>query len=167
MAPHLVNFRSSWDNLSDDVCYISHVDTAQVIAGEHEKSRQKEDKDKNAVERAAHESPASCARVCEAAGLDIRDDEYDRIESNVDKSKHIREKFEAARKDQGFRKDRSCFQWRYNRGACCVSRSFKLGRPRREDKEEDKWTSGWFVNGIEDWIEARAQCEKVDWKEVS
>lgn len=166
MAPHLLSFRGTWDNLSDDVCYIAPDEEAQERAGEHEKGRQKQEKDKNVVERHAHESPASCAKVCEAAGIKINDEEYERAESNVDRGTLIRAKFDERRKDAGFRKNRSCFQWRYNRGACCVSKSFKLGRPRREDKIEDKWSSGWFVNGINDWVDARARCDRVDWKEI-
>lgn len=162
-----MSFRGSWDNLSDDVCYIAPDAESQNRAGEHEKHRQKPQKDKKAVERHAHESPASCAKVCEAAGLDINEDEYEGMESNVDRSMHIREKYGQRRKELEFRKERSCFQWRYNRGACCTSRSFKLGSPRREDADENRWTSGWFVKGIDDWVEARAQCDKVAWTKVS
>lgn len=166
MAPHLVSFRGNWDNLSDDVCYIAPEEEHQNRAGEHEKARQKQQQDKDVVERHAHESPAACAKVCESAGLGINEEEYEHIESSADKAAFIRGKYDARRHDEGFRRDRSCFQWRYNRGACCVSRSFKLGKPRREDKNEDKWTSGWFLKGINDWVEARENCDKVDWKQL-
>lgn len=167
MAPHVVPFRDAWDNLSDDVCYISRDEEAQKRAGDHEKARQKPENEKNVVERHAHESPATCAKVCEAAGLEIDEYEYERIESNVDRGMHIQARLNERRHDESFKKNRTCFQWRYNRGACCVSRSFRLGRPRREDREEGTWTSGWFLSGVDDWVDAWAQCDKVDWKEVS
>ncbi|KAG7118274.1 hypothetical protein HYQ44_005417 [Verticillium longisporum] len=66
--------------------------------------------------------------------------------------------------------DRRCFQYRYHNGICCTSRSFKLGAPRREakgnkiDKPTDVWHSGWHLQGIEDWIKAKGECDEPRWK---
>ncbi|ROT41193.1 hypothetical protein SODALDRAFT_322382 [Sodiomyces alkalinus F11] len=66
--------------------------------------------------------------------------------------------------------DRKCFQYRYHKGVCCTSRSFKLGVPRRDakahlpDKLEDVWQSGWHLQGISDWIAAKGECREPKWK---
>ncbi|KAM0287244.1 hypothetical protein ACHAQH_000558 [Verticillium albo-atrum] len=66
--------------------------------------------------------------------------------------------------------DRRCFQYRYHNGVCCTGRSFKLGTPRREakgnmaDKPSDVWHSGWHMQGIQDWIAAKGECDGPRWK---
>lgn len=165
MAPHLVSFRGDWDNGSDDTCYIGPEDEQQKRAPDHEKGRQKKQNEKNVIERSAHNSAAACSKVCEAAGLDINEEEYESLDSDVMRGLHIHDKYAERRNDKKFRKKRDCFQWKYNKGVCCTSRSFKLGKPKRENNKEDKWTSGWFVKGINDWIDAKGDCDKVAWKE--
>ena len=154
-----------WDNLSDDTCYIGEDEEDQNRAGKDAKNRQKKEEEKNAIEKRAHMSPASCARVCEAARLDISDDEFNAIEHETERGNFVREKYEARRGDEKFLKDRHCFQWRYHKGACCTAKSFKLGKPKKEDSADNKWTSGWFVKGIEDWVKARGECKEINWKE--
>jgi hypothetical protein len=166
MAPHLIPHRDVWDNLSDDTCYVGQDEKEQERAGSLEKNRQKEEKDKNAIEKLAHKSPEACALVCESAGLDVSEDEFNALDSDQARHEFIRQKYdERAPMDTGFKKDRKCFQWRYNRGACCTSRSFKLGKPRKEGREEDKWTSGWFTQGINDWIDTQDACDEPAWRE--
>lgn len=165
MQPHLKKLRLDWDNLSDDTCYIGEDEEDQNRADKDARNRQVKEEDKNAIEKRAHTSPAACARVCESAGLGISDDEYNAIEHETERGNFVREKYEERRGDDEFTKDRNCFQWRYHKGACCTAKSFKLGKPRKENSSDKKWTSGWFVKGIEDWIKARGECKSIAWKE--
>lgn len=168
MSPYLVSFRRDWDNLSDDTCYLSPDPEAQEHAGGKERDRQKPENEKTPIEKRAHESPAACAKVCEAAGLDLPWEELEKIENDVDRGHFIREHYDqriAHDEDGGFRRDRSCYQWRYQKGQCCTSKSFRFGATKREGNDEDRWTSGWYVRGIKDWIEARGECTEVEWKE--
>ncbi|EHK27156.1 glycosyltransferase family 31 protein [Trichoderma virens Gv29-8] len=125
-APKMVSFRKDWDNLSDDTCYIAPDEESQKKATQQQRDRQVKEGDKNVVQKYAHNSPAACAKVCEAA-------------------------------------DRKCFQWRFQKNVCCTAKSFKLGKPKKEKNDGDKWTSGWFVRGINDWIETKGECP-VEWK---
>lgn len=162
----MIPFRLHWDNLSDDICYIGPDAEEQENAGEFEKGRQMKESEKNPVEKRAHISPANCAKVCEADGLDIPEDEFNDLENDVDRGHLIRELYQEkvdADASGDFRRSRKCFQWRYNQGACCTSRSFKLGKPRHEP-DEGKWSSGWFVRGINDWVQERGECTEVEWR---
>lgn len=165
-APNLISYRDNWTNLSDDVCYIAEDEESQDKVGDHEKSRQKAQGDKNAIEKLAHLSPSDCANVCEASKLDISAEEYDKLESQSERSDLIKRKYDQMLLDDegNFAKDRQCFQWRYSRGACCTSKSFKFGQPKKEDKN-NKVSSGWFVQGINDWIDAAGQCDGISWRE--
>ncbi|KAK5987108.1 hypothetical protein PT974_11226 [Cladobotryum mycophilum] len=163
-GPKLVSYRKDWDNLSDDTCYISPEDGVQEKAKDDVRKRQKKEEDKNVVERSAHNSAAACAKVCEADGLDVPEDEFESIETETGRSQLIRSLYQTKIKhDEGFKKKRSCFQWRFQKGVCCTAKSFKLGTPKHEKNDADKWTSGWFVHGINDWIESQGECP-VDWK---
>lgn len=167
VAPHLVTLRRDWDNLSDETCYVGPAPEEQQRVGDRERERQKPQDQKNAVEAQAHVSSAACSKVCEAAGLDIDANEYGALPNDVDRGRYIRERYEnriVGDFDLGFRSQRSCFQWRYQNGACCTSNSIKLGTPKREDGDEKRWTSGWFVRGINDWVEARGTCNEIAWK---
>ncbi|KAG9249973.1 glycosyltransferase family 31 protein [Emericellopsis atlantica] len=167
MAPSLTQFRQDWDNLSDDTCFIGPHQVDQENAGDTEKSRQKLEREKTIVEKEAHKSPTACAKVCEADKLMIPEDEYLALSDDIKKDHYLQEKYEKRiREDVGgvFRRGRSCFQWRYHQGACCISQSFKLGMPRH-GAVEDEWTSGFFVKGIKQWIEARGECLHPDWRE--
>ncbi|KAH6869900.1 hypothetical protein B0T10DRAFT_568657 [Thelonectria olida] len=70
-----------------------------------------------------------------------------------------RTKYEEGAKDANFNRDRQCFQWRYHNKACCLAGSFKLGKSRPEEDPKDKWSSGWFIEGINKWIEAKGDCQ--------
>lgn len=167
MAPYLVSFRRDWDNMADDTCYIGPDDADQDRAGDKEKGRQKSQDDKNAVERNAHISPAACAKVCESAGLDIPEEEFTQLENDVERGHFIRERYLKRVEedhDGGWRRDRSCFQWKYQKGTCCTSKSFKFGKPRHEDDDENRVTSGWYARGIKDWVDAKGDCEEPDWR---
>lgn len=166
MSPHLVSLRPEWDNGSDDVCYIASDGESQDKADDKARDRQKPEHEKSFAEKKAHVSPAACAKVCEAAGLDISEEEYTGLTSDVERGQLIHRKYDGkvnSEKGDDFKRNRSCFQWNYHKGACCTSRSFKLGTPKRQSKDDDKWTSGWFVKGINDWINARGECD-VEWK---
>ncbi|KAI5462533.1 family 31 glycosyltransferase [Mariannaea sp. PMI_226] len=163
MAPNLVPKREQFDNLSEDTCYIGADEAAQNAAGDREKSRQKKQDDKNPIERQAHQSPEHCSRVCMAEGLGIHQEHYDSLQSDSERFAYLESKYAERSADKGFNGERHCFQWRYHKNTCCVAKSFKLGRPRREEKVEDRWTSGWFVEGINKWIEAKGDCAPA-WK---
>lgn len=163
-APKMVSYRKDWDNLSDDTCYIAPDEESQKKATGQQRDRQVKEGDKNVVQKYAHNSPAACAKVCEAAGLDIPTEEFEKLETETDRGKLIRAKYdEKAGGDVGFKKDRKCFQWRFQKNVCCTSKSFKLGKPKKEKNDGDKWTSGWFVKGINDWIETKEECP-LDWR---
>ena len=165
-APKMVPLRKDWSNLSDDKCFIAPDQESQDKASDQERKRQKPEEEKSPVERHAHENPAACSRVCEAWGLEISPEEYDSVSDDAsDRHKLIMSKYEEKSKDKNWNKERRCFQWKYHKGVCCTARSFKLGVPKREEKDENKYTSGWFVKGINNWIEGRGECSKVEWKE--
>lgn len=166
-APNLIPLREEWSNMSDDTCFIGADDESQNRVGDHEKGRQKPEDQKSPVEKRAHLSPASCAHVCEAAKLDINEEEFNHLETDQEREELIQRKYDERAKDNNdFKKDRQCFQWKYYKGACCTHRSFKLGTPKGVGAE-DKYTSGWFVKGINDWIDARGECDGINWREPS
>ncbi|EQK99937.1 glycosyltransferase family 31 [Ophiocordyceps sinensis CO18] len=169
-APNLVPTRDAWDNLSQDVCYIAPDTKSQDEADQDFKAVQKNQPAKTPVERDAHTSPAACAAVCEAAGLDVPERDWAARTTDDARAELLAELYGAksAAHDESaaaFHKNRRCFQWRHHRGVCCTAESFKLGRPRRgDDKGGGPWTSGWFVRGINDWIKAKGECD-VRWQE--
>ncbi|CAG9999478.1 unnamed protein product, partial [Clonostachys byssicola] len=162
VEPHLAPTRQDWDNMSDDLCFIGPDDKSQARASQKDRSRQKPEEEKTVVERRAHMSPAACANICESQGLDVPEDEYNSLNSERMRGELLRTLYDERQGDAGFHGNRTCFQWRYNRGACCVSRTFKLGGPKAEPQEN--WMSGWFVRGIEDWVKTRGQCKGAEWR---
>jgi hypothetical protein len=134
--------RKDWDNLSDDVCYINPDPSAQEQANEQDRDRQKKQDEMSEIEQEAWKSPENCARVCES--------EIPEKDSN-NKEKKL---------------ERSCFQYRWHDEVCCTAKSFKLGEPKQgaSDDEKSKWTSGWYMKGINDWIDAMGECTKPAWK---
>lgn len=165
MAPNLVPRREQYDNLSDDVCYLGPDEVAQNEAGEHEKSRQKPESEKNPAERGAHHGPDHCAAVCLSQGLDINEEQYNSLGSDSERYALLQSKYDEKSKDRQWNLERQCFQWRYHKKACCIARSFKLGKPRTEERVEERWTSGWFIDGINKWIEGKGDC-KPAWKNI-
>lgn len=162
--PHIAYFRKNWDNLSNGVCYISPQDQNRVSPSI--KSQQKPESEKNIVEKYAHRSAAACAKVCEAEGLDISDAEFSSLGTEMERGKFVREKYnEKAKSNTLFKLNRRCFQWKYDRGVCCTSSTFSLGGPTEGAKDDvnDVVTSGWFVQGINDWVDTMGNCA-LDWK---
>jgi hypothetical protein len=143
IAPKMQKTREDWDNLSDDVCYISPDPGAQERADGQARDRQKKEDEMSGIEKEAWKSPENCAKVCE---------------------------FEISEEDSN-KKDkmlgRKCFQYRWHDEVCCTARSFKLGEPKlgfTNDDPKTKWTSGWYLEGINDWIDAMGECKKPAWK---
>ncbi|KAF5967320.1 glycosyltransferase family 31 [Fusarium coicis] len=163
-APQLEAEHDEWDNLSDDVCYIGFGPEAQGKASDHEKGRQKKENEKNAIEQHAHRSKEHCAMVCEAENLDISEDDYYNLKDDKGRNEMIRSRYSQKKGNKEWHAGRRCFQWRYHNNVCCIARSFKRGKPRKEQKPEEKWTSGWFVQGINDWIDAKGDCTP-EWKD--
>lgn len=168
----MVYFRRKWDNLADSTCYIGRE--GQGRASPSMKAKQKEESEKTIVEKHAHRSAAACARVCEAEGLDISDAEFMALGTQTERARLVRDEYDAkAKHDVLFRLNRRCFQWKYEDGVCWTSPHFTLGTPsppkvdneeEGEDGDGEVVTSGWFVKGITDWIDAMGDCA-VDWKE--
>jgi hypothetical protein len=163
-APQLEAEHDEWDNLSDDVCYIGFGPEAQGKASDHQKGRQKKENEKNAIEQHAHRSKEHCAMVCEAENLDITEDDYYNLKDDKERNEMIRSRYSQKKGNKEWHAGRRCFQWRYHNNVCCIARSFKRGKPRKEQKPEEKWTSGWFVQGINDWIDAKGDCTPK-WKD--
>lgn len=165
MAPRQKYFRKEWDNYADDVCYIGSDSSSQGRASAGAKSRQKAEKDKNIVEKNAHRSAAACSKVCEAEGLDIPEKEYTAFRTETERGRYVRDKHAGrAKGDAVFAVNRQCFQWKYQNGACCVGSTFRLGNPTEKLDKRNAMVSGWFVEGINDWIDGMGNCE-LDWKE--
>ncbi|KAH7247490.1 uncharacterized protein BKA55DRAFT_572003 [Fusarium redolens] len=165
-GPNIKEKQDEWDNFSDDVCYIGVEPEAQNKASDHQKGRQKKEDQKNAVEQRAHHDEAHCAKVCEADGLGITNDEYFSLSNDEKRNALIKARYDLRKDDKAFHGSRRCFQWRYHKNVCCIARSFKNGKPKKEEKPGEKWTSGWFVQGINDWIAAKGDCEPK-WKDLS
>ncbi|KAH8157230.1 hypothetical protein CIB48_g11012 [Xylaria polymorpha] len=144
IAPKMQDTRENWDNGSDDVCYVNRDPEAQERAGGQAKDRQKKEDEMSDIEKEAWKSPENCAKVCET---EIPDEDSDN------------------KKKQ---RDRNCFQYRWHDEVCCTSKSFKLGEPKPKPADDaDKkatWTSGWYLKGIHDWIEAMGECKEPAWK---
>lgn len=143
IAPKMKSIRKDWDNLSDDVCYINPDPSAQDRADGQARDRQKKDDEMSEIEKQAWRSPENCAKVCES---EIPEEDA----NNKDK-----------------KLTRSCFQYRWHDEVCCTARSFKLGEPKpapEDDDEKSRWTSGWYMKGINDWIGAMGECSKPAWK---
>ncbi|KAI8629851.1 glycosyltransferase family 31 protein [Xylariaceae sp. FL1651] len=139
IAPKMQDTRENWDNGSDDVCYINPDPDAQERADGQARERQKTEDEMSAIEKEAWKSPENCAKVCESEILES--DSYD--------------------KDVTL--GRSCFQYRWHDDVCCTAKSFKFGEPK-DDDSTTKWTSGWYLKGINDWIDATGKCTKPAWK---
>ncbi|KAI0534980.1 hypothetical protein GGR58DRAFT_480810 [Xylaria digitata] len=143
IAPKMKKTRENWDNASDDVCYINPDPDAQDRADGQARDRQRKQDEMSEVEKVAWKSPENCAKVCESE-----------ISANDagDKEKRL---------------NRNCFQYRWHDEVCCTSKSFKLGEPKSkpsDDNSKAKWTSGWYLEGIQDWIDAMGECTKPAWK---
>jgi hypothetical protein len=173
MAPKLVNYRADWDNLSDDVCYIDPTPAILEATDDVLKGRQKKPADLTDIEKEAHKSPEHCARVCQYEGRqkgEPEDDLESEDEEEGSQSLRAREPMldlikskEQKRKEKALA--RKCFQYRYHRGACCTSRSFKLGAPKKGKDDADKWHSGWYVKGINNWVKAMGECTEPRWRQ--
>ncbi|KAI0206033.1 glycosyltransferase family 31 protein [Astrocystis sublimbata] len=144
IAPKMQDIREHWDNGSDDVCYINRDPEAQERAGGRAKDRQKKEDEMTDIEKEAWKSPENCAKVCET---EISDGDSGNKEKQM---------------------ERNCFQYRWHDEVCCTAKSFKLGEPKSKPSDENdqkaKWTSGWYMKGIHDWIEAVGECKKPAWK---
>ncbi|KAF5018536.1 hypothetical protein F66182_9470 [Fusarium sp. NRRL 66182] len=165
-APNLEPEHEEWDNLSDDVCYIGFEAEAQAKANDHQRSRQRKENEKNPMEQRAHHSKELCAKVCEGEGLDISEEEYYSLKDDKERNEMIKSRYDQKKGNKEWHASRRCFQWRYHNNVCCIARSFKRGKPRKEQKQEEKWTSGWYVQGINDWIDAKGDCAPK-WKNPS
>lgn len=163
-APKLVPLREDWSNLSNYRCFVAPDEESQNKATALERQQQVPDDRKNAVERHAHENAEACSRVCEAEGLEVSAEEYDALGTAQERGDFLRAKYhEKSAQNKDWHRSRLCFQWSFRNGVCCTSWSFKLGMPMKEEREEDRWTSGWFVEGINDWIETQGECEGAKW----
>ena len=144
IAPKMRKSRENWDNGSDDVCYINPDPDAQERADGKSRDRQKKADEMSDIEKDAWKSPGNCAKVCESEIAP---------EDSANKKKLL---------------ERSCFQYHWHDEVCCTAKSFKLGEPKRKPDDDDdlkaKWTSGWYMEGIQDWIDAMGECEKPAWK---
>jgi len=57
-----------------------------------------------------------------------------------------------------------CFQYVFRDGICGMSKSFKLGKPEKEELDlKLRWTSGWDLGKIQKWIQAQGECGPVSW----
>lgn len=141
VAPGMRSYRENWDNLSGDSCYLNPDPEAHDRASEHAKAHEKKEGSQTEAEKEAWQSPEKCARVCETEFSE---------EDMRDESRKIK---------------RKCFQWSWNDGVCCTSGSFKLGEPRDQNDDPNKrWTSGWYLKGISDWIDAKGNCTEIAWR---
>lgn len=172
VANKLVESRTHWDNMADDVCY-ADPDPAVRARLDVKLTRRIKNSGLNGVERDAYRSLAHCAQVCQYEGyVDAEDQDETAITKQGDLAKRapITDKILKAPKGSKNPLDRRCFQYRYHNGVCCTGRSFRLGAPRREvegnveDKPEDVWHSGWHLDYINEWIEAKGDCPAPRWK---
>lgn len=155
IAPKLQETRHDWDNLSDDTCYVNPDPDAQARAEGYQRDRQKKPEDMHDVEKEAWKSWENCAKVC--ALEDVTDDEE--AAEKGDDAAAVKEANNVKKRN------RTCFQYRWNNEVCCTSRSFKLGAPKkRADSPKERWMSGWHLKGINDWIDAMGPCETPAWK---
>lgn len=143
IAPKMKKTRENWNNGANDVCYISRDADAQERADGQDRDRQKKEDEMSDIEKEAWKSPENCAKVCESEIAE---------EDSGDKEKQL---------------NRNCFQYRWHEEVCCTSKSFKLGGPMEkpfDDNEKAKWTSGWYLEGIQAWIDAMGECTEPAWK---
>ncbi|KAI1812641.1 glycosyltransferase family 31 protein [Poronia punctata] len=143
IAHKIQKTREDWDNGSDDVCYLNPDPEAQERADGQARDRQKKEDEMSEIEKQAWKSPQDCEKVCE----------YELTEADAgDEEKQL---------------GRNCFQYRWHDEVCCTSRSFKFGQPKPEPTDDDtktRWTSGWYIKGISDWINAMGECKEPAWK---
>jgi hypothetical protein len=174
--------RQDWDNLSDDVCYVNPDPDAQERAEGFERDRQKSEDEMTDIEKVAWKSPENCAKVCALEDVteeeledDVRayarahdDSDTTTSEDPDDSSFSDRAAREARKQSMDEKKrNRTCFQYRWHEEVCCTSKSFKLGAPKARPEEggsKARWTSGWHLKGINDWIDATGECTEPAWK---
>lgn len=145
VAPNLVSRRPKWNNLAEQTCFATAKDGETVI------------------EKQAHESPEACARVCVAEGLEVDEEAYTKLETDEDRDWYLEQRFHRQSKNNDKPPERKCFQWRYKDNKCCISDNIRLGYPVRA-KDEGDATSGWFVEGIQQWVDAHGGCsDGTEW----
>lgn len=133
-APKMVQHRKDWDNLSDDTCYIAPDEESQNKAPRAAKDRQKKEEDKNVVQKNAHNSPAACAKVCESEGLDIPSDQFEKLDSETDRSQLIRSKYDEKTGDKGFKKIANASSGDSKRAFAARARASSSASPRGRRK---------------------------------
>ncbi|KAI2627328.1 glycosyltransferase family 31 protein [Hypomontagnella submonticulosa] len=183
IRPKMQVLRQDWDNLSDDVCYLNPDPDAQQRADEHARGRQKKEDEMNEVEKEAWKSWENCAKVCEyqdepdeeewgLRGVVERDEDAPGRANDTEMAEDSSPSDAAARESRKKymnekKRNRSCFQYRWHDEVCCTAKSFKLGAPKMapdSGDSKDQWTSGWYLKGINDWIDAMGDCKKPAWK---
>lgn len=148
VGPNLIARRSQWNNRAEQTCFENAGDGNNVI------------------EHHAHESPDACSRVCIAKGLDIDAVAYEMLGTEEERDSYLDNAYNREADKGGVLTERTCFQWRYYMGKCCVSDTFSMGYPSSKYEEGDI-TSGWFVEGIEEWIDEFGQCDEgIKWMEA-
>lgn len=56
--------------------------------------------------------------------------------------------------------NQSCLQYRFHQGICAFSSKIKHGHPtKKEEKDEDRWLSGWNVDRIREWVKTNDHCK--------
>lgn len=61
-----------------------------------------------------------------------------------------------------------CFQFVWQDGCCGMKRTFMLGWPVKEEKEEEKRkNSGWDVAKIKKWVKNQGKCKEVIWPDIT
>ncbi|KAF3765667.1 family 31 glycosyltransferase [Cryphonectria parasitica EP155] len=61
-----------------------------------------------------------------------------------------------------------CFQFMWHNECCAMHADFKLGKPvKKEDKEKQRYISGWDVDKVKSWIAEKGDCgDRVEWPDV-
>ncbi|KAI1634840.1 glycosyltransferase family 31 protein [Biscogniauxia mediterranea] len=183
IAPKMQVSRENWDNLSDDVCYINPDPTARRPTESHILDRKKNEDEMNEVEKEAWKSWENCAKVCASEDIPDEDEweaykvtsrQYDGPTATTGTASlgdaspstvAMRQEWKTSLMER--RRNRSCFQYRWHEEVCCTSKSFKLGTPKpapSDDNPGGKWMSGWYLKGINDWIDAMGECKEPAWK---
>lgn len=52
-----------------------------------------------------------------------------------------------------------CMQFRWQDDACAMSKNFRLGNPMEKKEGKQRWSSGWNVKRINQWIKDQGECK--------
>lgn len=165
VAPHISATKNDWDNLSQDTKIVAPLGRQKQLQDEASRRKQASTPaDTPAPPQDKFADPPFPAH--QRRNLFSKDDKKpDHKEPDWDKlAETFKDAADSANTCQKACEDvENCLQWRYKAqgdGECHLGKVMRLGR---ENKGQEKWSSGWMVERVER-VKREWECKKVEWR---